>query len=261
MPDFTFDKLDAIPEELRGDVKQVDGKFVVNLVSNKKLVEFRDNNIALAQERDQLKSRVVAYTSLGEDPAKLSDEVKELRTVAQQVKDGKLKGTADIEAEVANRSKAVRESLEAQVREKAAAAQNAEAAAGTWRSKFDNLTLNQHVTNAVIGTDSIANPSALPDIISRAARVFQVQPDGSIVPKDGDTIIYGADGVKPMTPKEWLVKLVAEAPYLGKSSSGGGAGGGGAGSYETKYGMSEEAFNKMSPEQRVQMARKAQKGK
>jgi len=103
----------------------------------------------------------------------------------------------------------------------------------------------------------VANPAALPDILSRAASTFVVQPDGSIIPKRGDTVVYGADGVTPMTVKEWLTKLVQEAAYLGKPSTGGGANGTVPGGAGQKYGMSDAAFNALPAQERIRLARKA----
>jgi hypothetical protein len=63
-----------------------------------------------------------------------------------------------------------------------------------------------------------------------------------------------------MSPHELLTKLVADAPYLGKSSAGGGANGGNANSVSGTFGMSAEEFQKLPPTERINLARKAQRG-
>lgn len=258
MPVLKFKSLDAIPEELRGEATQADGEFTVNVVSSKKLTEFRDNNIRFAQERDEARNALASITSIiGDDVEKFKKEFPELVATAQQVKDGKLKTSGDIEAEVANRTKSVKDSLEAQLKESGTKLSQAERAGSEWKSKYERSVLHQQITNAVVGKDSLANPEALPDILSRAEGTFVVQPDGSLVAKKGDTVIYGADGASPMSPKEWIAKLVADAPYLGKSSSGGGAPGNREGG-NTPYGMTKEAFQALSPEERITRHREAQ---
>ena len=259
MPDLTYDSLDAVPEGLREDAKQQDGKYVVNVVSNRKLTEFRDNNIALRQKVDLYEPVLTAYRSLGEDPSKLVTEVTELRQVAQQVKDGTLKGSAAIKEETERR---VRESLqqrEGEFQQKDVKIRELANETSTWKTKYERSILDQQITNAIVAADSVANPAALPDILSRAAGLFVVQSDGSIVPKKGDTVIYGADGVTPMTVKEWLTKLVAEAAYLGKPSTGGGSAGSGTGNVSQKYGMSDADFAKLPASERIRLARKAGK--
>jgi hypothetical protein len=255
--ELSYDNLDAVPEELRGDAKQNGTKFVVNVVSNKKLSEFRDNNIALSQERDTLKGKVGTYETLvGPDVEKFTGELTELRTIAQKVKDGSLKGSDAIEQAVQNRVKETKESYETQLRDAGGKLTSVTAERDTWKQKYEQSVLQQQITSAVVHKDSVANPEALADILARAERVFQVQPDGSVVPKKGETVIYGADGTTPMSAKEWLAKLVAEAPYLGKSSAGSGAAGNRAG--DQMYGMSHEAFMQLDPAERIRRHREAQ---
>jgi hypothetical protein len=101
--------------------------------------------------------------------------------------------------------------------------------------------------------DSGANPEALPDILSRASRTFTVTEKGQVVAMDGDAVLYGADGATPMSPREWLGKVIEEAPYLSKSSAGGGAAGNRG---DEKFGgMSADEFNKLSPQRRMEIAR------
>lgn len=258
MPILTFPTLDAIPEELRGEATQADGKFSVNVVSSKKLTEFRDNNIRFQQERDAAVGILGKLKPvIGDDVDKFLTTYPEMLTTVQQVKDGKLKASGDIDATIAERTKQQRESYETQLREAGTKFTAAERAAADWKNKFERSVLHQRITNAVVGKDSIANPEALPDILARAESVFVVRPDGAVVPMKGDAVIYGSDGASPMTEKEWLTKLVADAPYLGKSSSGGGA----PGSRDTgndRYGMTQAAFQALAPEERIALHRKAQ---
>jgi hypothetical protein len=257
MPVMKFPTLEAIPAELRGEAKQDGTEFAVNVVPASKLAEFRDNNVRFQQERDAALSAINAVKPLiGDDVAKFAAELTELRDIAQRVKDGKLTAKGDIEAEVTNRVKQVKETLEAQLREQGTHRSNAEKASDEWKIKYEQGVLRQQITNAVLDAESVANPSALPDILSRAEQVFKVQPDGSIVAKKGDQVIYGADGASPMTAKEWLTSLIGTAPYLGKASMGGGAPGNtGNGN---AYGMPQAEFEKLSPERRIELYRESQ---
>jgi hypothetical protein len=260
MPDLKFPNLDAVPEGLREAAKQNGNEFVVSVVPSGKLAEFRDNNIELKRQVESLTGTVSALKPIiGEDIEAFRSKYSDLEATYQQVKDGKLKGTEAIAAEVANRVKASQETFEGQLREAGTKLNTTTAERDQWKSKYERSVLHQQITNAVVGKDSIANPEALPDILSRAEQLFVVQPDGTIVPKKGDTILYGADGASPMSPKEWLTKLVAEAPYLGKASAGGGANGN-RNSGDT-YGMPAADFAKLSPPERIKRHREAQAGK
>jgi hypothetical protein len=258
MPDITFDSLDSIPEGLREGAKQVDGKFVVNAVLNSKLQEFRNNNIEVVKDRDTWKTRYEKVAPLiGDDVEKFASELPQLRTIAQQVADGKLKGSDAIEAAVKERVENQIKAAEEKQRELDGRIHTIAGERDEYKSKFERSVLDQQITNAILAQDSVANPAAMPDILARAAKQFVVQKDGTVLPMNGDKIVYGADGVNPMSPNEWLTKLVSEAPYLGKASAGGGAAGGSAG-VEGSYGMSQADFQKLDPSTRIRLAREAQ---
>lgn len=256
MPEITFDTLDAIPEGLREGAKEVGGKHIVNVVPKSKLDEFRDNNLTLSTERDGLKNTVANLSKLvGEDPAAFATELDTLRTTAQQVKDGKLKGTDAIESEVTNRVGTMKSDFERQLQE-------ARKEVGTWKdkatdadTKFRRSLIDRAVTNAVLAEASGAQPQALMDILSRAYGVFTVDESSNLIAKDGQVTIYGADGATPLTPAEWLEKLKEQAPYFFKSSNGGGAGG--SGDTKLPNGYSAEDFNKLPAAEQLRLGRKA----
>ncbi|MGZ9074137.1 MAG: hypothetical protein ACXW13_00005 [Burkholderiaceae bacterium] len=255
MPTLTFKTKDEIPESLREFAQETDGGFKVGVVHE----SFRDRNIKLAQERDSLASvfgkvkEVVGH----EDIDKFASEFAELRTTAQLVKDGKLTKKEEIEAEVGRRLAAQREALDEQIKANARRAQEAEEKAGGYASKWKQTLLDTAVTEAVLTGDSGANPAALPDILSRARSIFKVREDGSLVAMKGDTVLYSeVDGETPMKPTEWLMKLLKDAPYLGKGSAGGGATGNTKGVGGT--GLSEDQMSKLDPAERLTRFRQAQ---
>jgi hypothetical protein len=265
MPNITFDTLDVVPDGLKEHAKkdEASGKFLVSVVPEVKLNEFRDTNVRVSQERDALGVVVQKIKPLiGDDIDAFIAQYTELATMSQQVKDGKLKASGDIEAEVLNRVASMKTGFETQLtqaQQALVAERNARVEATT---KYNRSIIDQNVTQAVITPTSGANPEALNDILTRAYGVFQVQADGKLIAKDGEAIIYGVDGATPMTPMEWMTKLRVQAPYLFNQSGGGGANGGqqGGGTAE-RGGMTKEAFNALSPEARLRIYHKAKDGK
>jgi hypothetical protein len=255
MPEVFFDTLDQVPEEFRESAGEKDGKIAVNVVLKSKLDEFRENNIKVSTERDNLAAQNKTLSELvGEDAEALAAELNELRETAQRVKDGKLKGDDTIAKEVETRVGQMRanfdQQLSAQAKETAAWKDKALAA----DMKFKRSQVGAAVTNAVVSAESGVEAKALPDILERAYKVFHVQDDGSLLAKDGEVTIYGGDGSTPLTVNEWLEKLKESAPYFFKSSHGGGAGGNG--SPRTPTGMSEADFQKLPPAKRLELAHK-----
>lgn len=254
MPKFTFAKLEDIDEALRGEAKQVGDKFEIELVS----ASFRQKNIDVSKERDQLQAVVNAFKSaIGEDPNAVATELTELRQVNQQVKDGKLKATGDIEAEVARRTEAVKSELTSQIKAQSDRAADFEGKYTASEQKRRTMIVRQAIASVVMDPANGANPAALADFEARGLNVFRVKDDDSLVAMHGDAVIYGTDGATPMSPKEWLGKVLKDSPYLAKGSSGGGAGGdnNGKGMYGT--GIDEKTWNSMTPADRLREGRKA----
>jgi hypothetical protein len=257
VPDVIFAKKEDIPQELHKDVREENGKFVVNLALNSTVKEFRDTNIQLRNERDALKSELDPFKALGiEDVAKFKEELPVLRQTAQQVADGKLKGTDAIEREVAKRvSDAVKEKdtrlsqLETQLNAAQGKIKEAD-------GRYGDLFLTTRISEEARGKDSPVNPEAVADIVSRARSFgWQVNEAGELsATRNGQPIYSEKDPGKPLSLNEWLGGVVKSAPYLGKQSAGGGAGGGAGQQGKDEY-FRSEAFQKLSPADKLTKAR------
>lgn len=256
MPEMLFDTQDLVPEDVRADAVAKDGKFAVNLVSAKKLDEFRNNNVNLSKERDSLSSVIGRLkTDAGFDPEAIDDFITnlgELRTTKQLVDDGKLIKDTSLDEALGKKTAEMQRQHQTQVGALETANRNFQQQVTDLQSKLDNTILDQRISEAVGNQNSGVRPDALRAVIREAKEFFQVK-DGKLVPYDHDNqIIYGADGTSPMTPLEWIKTRLSEtSPYLFQESSGGGAGGGGTG------GLSQAALAALSPAERMRAAREA----
>lgn len=268
MPQIRFDSLDQVPEGLQEFAKKVDGDdsaVTVSVVAEPKLAEFRDNNIKLSKERDDLISKIEALEGIvGDNPEEFSDELSELRQMKERVEAGELKESRALEEAVGRRTEEMRKSFEERQ-------QTVSKELSAWKQKYESLDgkfRQEMVKNAIAratvdpeGTDDKLglHPGAVNDVIERGLRIFKVNADGKIVPQDGEATIYGADGVTPMTPREWLTKLRDEAPYFFQGTSGGGAGGD---KVKTVIGdKTREDLKGMSAAERLELANNPGRGK
>ena len=257
MPEIFFDSLDKVPDGLREHAKQVDGadgRVSINVVAKVKLDEFRENNVKLAQERDDLKKHVEAATAiLGDDFDAAAQEIETVRGVAKRVKDGELVENKGLEEALADRTKSMREGYETQIKTVSQTATAWQQKAAALDQRWKRNIVDRAVTESALDEKLGVNPKALPDIISRAHGVFVVDDNDKLIPKAGDAIIYGADGTTPMTVSEWIGKLRDEVPFMFKGSNGGGA----TGSADTKFGgMTKQDFDKLSGKQKLELANK-----
>jgi hypothetical protein len=256
MPKITFASMDEVPEDLREVAQEENGTVTVHVVPKTKLDEFRDNNIKLAQERDNLKEfRAKLGSAVGEkDPDAFLEELSELRQTAQKVQDGQLSASEDIQKMVDERVAQMRADYEEQLRAANGEKSKLNTALQEADQRYRRTLVDRAVTDAVLAQNSKARPEALPDIMARAYEVFEVQENGQLIPKSGQATLYGADGTAPMTPTEWLDSLRRTAPYFFKDSAGGGAA---AGNNEGLGGMSRADFDKLSPSEKLKIANRS----
>jgi hypothetical protein len=256
MPDIIFPALDAIPEELRPFAKDVEGGngVVINLVPNDKLKEFRENNIKVSKERDEYAAFKATVSSIFPefDPSSVQKELDELRKTAQLVKDGTLKESRDVETEVSERTKSMKEKYEVETNRLTTLTKTAEARAQHLETRLRNQAIKQAVVQAAMDEKSGVHPHAINDIVNRAYGVFQVEGDGErIIPKVGDAVMYGSDGTTAMAVGEWIASLKDTSSHLFRQSTGGG----GAGNSGEKVfgGFSAQEVAKMSPEEKIRL--------
>ena len=255
MPIINFNSIDEVPAELREYAKTDEdtGKIGVNVVPNAKLVEFREKNIDLSKKLEAVAPTLARVQEIaGEDLDAFVNDLNGLRDIAQRVKDGELKTDDQIEAAVQDRIKVIREGYDDNSKSLRRELTEAQNKAQTLTERLNRTRIDKDVTAAVIVPDSGVRPEALPDVLQRAYGIFKIE-DDQIVPKRGESVIYGADGASPMTVNEWLVKLRDEAPHYFKGNNGGGAAGG---KDEKINGFTAAQIAQMSPLQRLELANK-----
>ena len=217
-------EFDGLSEGVKGLYKADGTRYVLDVdgaVAKDRLDEFRNNNIELQQRLDKLKDI---------DPAKY----KELMDLDQKVKEKKLLDAGQIDEVVKLRVAGIREELEGKVKESVDKLSQADAQLAVLL--IDNVIKSAAIKNGVTST-------AVDDVVLRAHSVFRME-NGNAVPKDSKgQILYGKDGVTPMTADEWLIGLKKTAPHLFVGSRGSGAAGG--------TGTAGVDLSKMTPAQKI----------
>jgi hypothetical protein len=249
---FKFKSKDEVPAEHLSLYTERDGAWVLDVegaVEKAKLDEFRNNNLALSKERDELKQRFD-----GIDP----DEARALLGDKQKAEEEKLlrgNGTPDTSAaEKAEKDKAAeRERIEKVIEGRVKGIKaDLEKQVGTLTAERD--ALNGRLTAIQIdqGVITVATkrglrPTAIADITARARTVFKlVNGAPAAFEADGKSVRYGKDGLTAMTLEEWVDTQVSEAPHLFESNAGGGAAGNasGGGAGARAHGLVKNPYKK-----------------
>ncbi|MGD0746124.1 MAG: hypothetical protein ABSA45_13305 [Verrucomicrobiota bacterium] len=225
---FKYATKQEIPAELQSFYVERDGAWLLDadgVVSQSKLDEFRQNNIALTNQLKKFDGiDPDAVRQLAEDKRKLEE--------AQQLKAG------EVEKVIEARLKAARaewEKLHGVV----------VAERDTLTGRLTAIQIDQAIVTEA--TKRGLRPTAIPDITARARMNFKlVNGVPQAFEADGQTARMGKDGVTPMTLAEWVDALVSDAPHLFEANAGSGAagsGGGAAGNRSVKNPFRKESFN------------------
>ena len=176
-----------------------------------------------------------------------------LRDTKKQVDDGALIASTSLEEAAQNRVTEVTNSFKGQLADSAKERDAWKERATAAERRADSMMVENTIRLAASDPDVAMLDKAVAFVLPQALQTFKID-GGKIVPKSNDgTVIYGSDGVTPMTAKEWLLKQREESDFLFQGSKGGGA----SGSSEKLAGrLTQKELDSMSPQQRINWARK-----
>lgn len=224
---FFIDTLESVPENMRQYYAKDEesGKFklqVEGAVSITKVQEFRDNASKLQNDLQIATTNLAKFKDI--DPGKYQ----EYKTKAEA-----FKGDQDIEQIVTQR-------LEAATSQHRQTVTDLESKLASTTTDYHSSLIGNEVRSAAAKTGAL--PVALEDIVRRASGTFAVVNGKVVIQKDGQ-VVYGSDGVSPMTSVEWAKNLAKDAPYFFAENQGGG---GQPGSFNT-----DVSRDKMTPAQKI----------
>ena len=184
---FRVKSKEDVPAEQLPLYVERDGGWVLDVdgaVEKAKLDEFRANNLALLQERDELKARFE-----GIDP----DEVRNLAEEKRRLEEQQALKAGEFEKVLEARLKTVKGEADKQL-----------AALGTERDTLTARLSAIQIDQAVVSeaTERGLRATAIPDITSRARAPFRpVNGVPQALEADGQTTRVGRDGVTPLIMK------------------------------------------------------------
>ena len=230
--------LEDVAEHFREEYEQTEGGFALKVDDadyQKKIGEFRGNNIQLAQQLEDAKKQLKNFE--GVDPAKYKAQ----QDVLQKLEEKQLLEAGQVEKVLEQRTQTMKADYEGQVQALKASVEDFQKKADTYKRSLDTIAVDNAIVKAVT---EIAQPKrgAIEDIKLRAKTIWKVKEDGNLIPMDGDRVLYGKDGTAPMSPAEWAMNLTTTAGYLFEPNTGGGSQGGGRGQQSGDKLVSRSSF-------------------
>lgn len=209
---FVLDSLDDLDDSLKGLYsKHTDGKFYLDVdgaVAKNKVDEFRDNNISLKQQLEEMTDKF-GNIDLDKYQALIDKEA---------LDDGKKRVTMEkVDDIVAERTTAMKAEHNTQL-------EALKTTNSALNGQLNGLLIDGTVRTAAV--EAKVASTALDDVILRAKQTFQVVDGKAVAHDDKGQIVYGKNGTDPLSTVEWIGGLKTSAPHLFEVSKGGGAGGG-----------------------------------
>lgn len=234
--------LDEVPEAQRSlYAKGSDGKFALEvdgMVDRAKLEQFRENNIALTNQVNELTKKFDALKHI--DPAKFQ----EYEEQARQINEKELIKKGDFETLVAQRTAAMKKDLEDKIAAQAETIKSLEGDKTKAYGERDSYIVESELRKAAEHPDAGYNPGVADILLPHVMKEFTVK-DGKVtrVKPDG-TVVYGKDS-NPATIHEFLADMSKDRPWMLKPSSGSGAKGNDGKNAGTGKTMRRSEFNAM----------------
>lgn len=222
------DSLEEIPEALQQYYEETGtGAYVLAMdgvpaQAQAKIAEFRDNNINLAKEKEELLERMKLYEGLDVDRAR--EAMAKLASMEEQ----ELVEKGDVDTLVQQRLAAAQNDHLKQLESLKTARDEAEKKAKVNQAKLSEFIIQNKIIEAV---NNVAQPhqAAIPDILYRAKSQWRLSEDGAMYAVDEyGNKQYGKGSDEPITPAEWSKNLVENARHLFSASIGSQATGSGS---------------------------------
>jgi hypothetical protein len=217
------DTLEELPEAIHEYYEETEGGTFVLAIdgvppqAQKKVAEFRDNNIQLSNQIKDMEERMKTYDGL--DPDKAREALDRLR--AMEEKEMIEKG--DVESLVHQKLEEERRNYAKQIEQLRKSKDEIEQQSKTYRTQLANTVIENRVMQAV---QEVATPhqTALTDILSRAKSQWRLGDDGELYAVDeSGSRIYNKAGDEPISTHEWSKNLSQNASHLFQNSQGTGS--------------------------------------
>jgi hypothetical protein len=185
-----------------------------------KVKEFRDNNVALAQKRDDLQTALDKFKDVDLDKyARAMEELTKLEEIedGELLKKGKTGAEQLVNKRLATKEKAFADKLKLVETERDTAIKQSQQYKGLHGKLLVETTGISHINNI-----AVPRKNAMPLLTGLLHENFMAGDDGKLVPREGKTTAKG----EPLTMEEFGKTLLADHAYLFEAATGGGAGGG-----------------------------------
>jgi len=203
------DSLEAVPEALREHYTEENGSFVLAHDGNDRIKEFRDNNINLKQQTEELETKLKGFEGI--DPAKYQ----ELAELERQKRDKELIEKGEIDTLLNERLESVKTTYQTQID---AIKTELDTTRGELVATKVTDTLKTAAANAGV------RPEAMSDVVALASSNWELREGTPTLVQDGEVVLSKENVGEPMGMPEYFKSMLQDKPFYFQSSAGSGGG-------------------------------------
>ena len=203
------DSLEAVPEALREHYVEENGSFVLAHDGNDRIKEFRENNISLKKQAEELQTKLKNYD--GVDPEKY----RELTELERQKRDKELIEKGDVETLLNERLASERTTYQKQLD-----------AINTELTKTRGELVATKVTDTLktAAANAGVRPEAMDDVVRLASGNWELREGTPTLVQNGEVVLSKEKPGEPMGMGEYFKSMLHEKPFYFQTSAGSGGG-------------------------------------
>jgi len=223
---FKYDSQEQIPEHMQALYAEANGEWVLQVgeiegvAPNARLKEFRDTNNTLKAEVEDYAQKLAVFQDVD------VDDYIELQAKRQEFNDGKYVKDKDIEGLIADRTKKMGEEHVKEVTRLKDAISVSNEKSKNFRSELASVKIDNALTTEASKLHGL-NPSMSDIVVMLGKNRFIMNDNNEPVAMEGGEVVYGKDGVNPITIAEWIGTIPDIRPEFMMDSKGMDSNGGG----------------------------------
>ncbi len=216
---FTYESQDDIPTGFEALYAEVNGKWILQtskiegISSNAKLKEFRDNNLTLTDANADLKTRLAVFDDVD------IDDHNALVARRQELEDGELIKNKDIEGLVTERTKRMSEDHAKEKKRFEIAIEAEKTKNGELTTNLASVKIDNALSSEASKLDGL-NPAMQDIVVMLGKKMFKMNDKNEPEAKENGEVVYGKDGLTPITITEWVGGIPDNRPELMLESDG-----------------------------------------
>lgn len=251
---LVVDTIEGLDEGTAGLYEQKgDGKYHLAIegydpTAQAKVKEFRENNINLMKEIEELKKQFEGVDA---------EEYKKILSERQQNKEKTLLDAGKVDELVLEKTERMRKDYDSKIDSLSKMRDELNKQLSDASAQLSRVLIDSEIQKSVSSIGNLKK-GAMQHILNLGRLVWKLESNEPVARSNEGKMIYGKDGARPITFDEWAETLLTDFPYFFEGAEGSGSQGSGV---KGALGATAEELMKLSPSERMNRMHQGGTGK